>query len=118
MTDEIKFEIKGLDELSKNLDKLTNKLESLKKQEVSFNELFPSAFMMKYTQFKTINEMVEKSPFKVESGEDFKNIPDKEWDDYVKGKTSFQSWNEMMGKAGEEYLGKKVQKTFDKVLKK
>lgn len=118
MTDEIKFEMKGLEELSKNLDNLTKKLEPLKEQEVSFNELFPSTFMMKYTQFKTINEMVEKSPFKVESGADFKNIPDKEWDNYVKEKTSFQSWNEMMSKAGKEYLGEKVQKTFGKVLKK
>ena len=118
MTDEIKFELKGHEELSKNLDKLTKELESFKKQEVSFNELFSPEFMTKYTQFRTINEMVEKSPFKVESEEDFKNIPDEEWDSYVKEKTSFQSWSEMMSKAGEEYLGKKVQKTFSKVFKK
>ena len=118
MTDEIKFELKGLEKLSKNLDKLTKELEPFKKQEISFNERFSLEFMTKYTQFKTINEMVEKSPFKVESEKDVKNIPDKEWDNYVKEKTSFQSWDEMMNKAGEEYLGKKVQQTFGKVLKK
>jgi len=118
MTNKIKFEMNGLEVLSKNLDKLTKKLESLKEQEVSFNELFPSSFMMKYTQFRTINEMVERSPFEIESEEDFRNIPDKEWDNYVKEKTSFQSWNEMINKAGNEYLGEKVQKAFGKVLKK
>ena len=118
MTDEIKFELKGSEELSKNIGKLTKEFESFKKQKVSFNELFSPGFMSRYTQFRTINEMVEKSPFKVESEEDFKNIPDKEWDNYVKEKTSFQSWDEMMSKAGEEYWGKKVQQTFGKVLKK
>ena len=118
MADEIKFELKGLEELSKNLDKITKELESFKDQRVTFNQLFQPAFMAKYTQFRTINEMVEKSPFKVESEEDFKNIPDKEWDNYVKEKTSFQSWDEMMSKAGQEYLGKKVQQAFGKVLKK
>ena len=118
MTDKTKFEMKGLEELSKNLDKITKKLESLKEQEVSFSELFPSSFMMKYTQFRTIKEMVEKSPFKIESEEDFRNIPDKEWDNYVKEKTSFQSWDEMINKAEIEYLGEKVQKVFGKVLKK
>ena len=118
MSDEIKFELKGFEELSKNLEKLTKEIESFKEQEVSFDELFSPEFMAKYTQFRTINEMVAKSPFKVENEEDFKNIPDEEWDSYVKEKTSFQSWNEMMSQAGEEYLGKKVQQTFGKVFKK
>ena len=51
---------------------------------------------------------------KVESEEDFKNIPDKEWDDYVREKTSFQSWNEMLFKAGEDNLGKQVQEAMKK----
>ena len=79
---EIKFELKGFKEFSRKLDKATRELNSLKEQEVSFNKLFSPAFMTKYTQFETINEMVEKSSFTVESEEDFKNIPDEEWDNY------------------------------------
>jgi len=74
--------------------------------------------MTKYTQFKIIDDMVEKSPFKVESEEDFKNIPDKEWDKFVKERTSFQNWDEMLAKAGEEYYGKKVKERLEKALKK
>lgn len=117
MSDEVKFELKGFEKLSGNLDNLTKEIESFKEQEVSFNELFSPGFMAKYTQFRTLNEMVAKSPFKVGSEEDFKNIPDEEWDSYVKEKTTFQSWDEMMSKAGEEYLGKKVQETFAKIFK-
>ena len=98
MTDGIKFELKGFKELSKNLNKLTKEMKSLEKQDISFDELFKPEFMRKYTQFKTINEMVDKSPFKVENEEDFKNIPDEKWDNYVREKTSFQSWDEMMSK--------------------
>lgn len=115
MTDETKFELKGSEELSKKFDKVTKELKSLEEEK---NKLFSPTFMAKYTQFRTFNEMVEKSSFKVESKEDFENIPDEEWDIYVKEKTSFQSWNEMMNKSGEEVLGKKVQQIFSKVFKK
>lgn len=110
------FEIKGLDEVQKNLKRLTNEIEKISgPQNVSFNDLFPHDFMSKHTQFASINEMVTKSPFKVESEEDFKNIPDEAWDVYVRENTSFKSWAEMQSKAAEEYFGKKVQKAIGKL---
>jgi len=118
MKNGIKFELKGFDELSKKLKKASKELESIEEQKITFNELFSTAFMTTYTQFNSIDEMIEKSPFKVESEEDFKNIPDKEWDEYISAKTSFQSWKEMMSKASEEYLGKQVQQSLGKVFKK
>ena len=118
MKNEIKFELKGFDELSKNLKKVTKEVESIEKQKKANDEPFSPAFMTKYTQFNTIDEMVEKSPFKVESEEDLKNIPGKEWDTYVSNKTSFQSWNEMMSKAVLEYQSKQVQQSLKKVFKK
>jgi len=105
----ISFDLKGLENLQRNIEKLSGE------QKVTFDILFPTSFMRKHTQFDSINDMVNKSAFKVESEEDFKNIPDKEWDDYVREKTSFQSWNEMLSKAGEEYLGKQVQEAMKKL---
>ena len=104
----ISFDLKGLENLQRNIEILSAE------QKVTFDKLFPASFMRKHTQFDSINDMVNKSPFKVESEEDFKNIPDKEWDDYVREKTSFQSWNEMLSKAGNEYLGKQVQEAMKK----
>lgn len=110
----ITFELKGLKEFQRNLDRITKKMDSLKEQTPTFEELFPPTFMTKYTQFRTIEDMVEKSSIKGEKKEDFTS---KEWNKFVKEKTSFQSWEEMLAKAGEEYLGKKVNQTFKKVFK-
>jgi hypothetical protein len=110
----ITFELKGLKEFQRNLDKITKELDSLKEQTSTFEELFSPAFMTKYTQFKTIEDMVEKSPIKGEKKEDF--ISEK-WNKFVKEETSFQSWAEMLAKAGEEYFGKKVNQVFKKVCR-
>lgn len=108
----IKLDLKGLKRLQRGVERIP------KEQEVSFEKLFSKSFMARYTKFKSINEMVDKSPFKVESEEDFKNIPDLEWDKYVKENTSFQNWDEMFSKAGEEYLGKQVKSEIDKAAKR
>lgn len=108
----IKFDLKGLNRLQREIKRIT------KEQEVSFEKLFSQSFMARYTKFKSINEMVDESPFKMENEEDFKNIPDLEWDNYVKENTSFQNWNEMFSKAGEECLGKQVKSEIDKAAKR
>lgn len=109
------FEIKGLDELQNKLKNLQFDIEKLSgEQKLSFKDIFPTSFMRRFTQFSSIDEMVKNSPFKVECEEDFKNIPDIDWDKYVKEKTYFQSWDQMLSKAGEEYIGKQVQETMKK----
>jgi len=40
-----------------------------------------------------------------------------EWDKYVKKNTSFQNWDEMFSKAGEEYLSNQVKSEIDKATK-
>lgn len=112
--DKITFELKGLKEFQQNLDKITKEANSLKEQTPTYEELFPPTFMTKYTQFRTIEDMVEKSSIKGEKKEDFSSG---EWNKFVKEKTSFQSWEEMFAKAGEECLGKKVNQIFKKVCK-
>jgi hypothetical protein len=111
----ISFKITGLDEFKKKLNNLNSDIDKLSGEHaISFNELFSVSFMRKHTQFSSIDEMVNKSPFRVESEEDFERIPDAEWDTYVKAKTSFDSWQEMQSKAAQEYFGKKVQAAFKK----
>lgn len=110
------FEIKGLGELQNKLKNLQSEIEKLSgEKKVSFKDVFPTSFMRKFTQFALIDEMINKSPFKVENEEDFKKIPDEAWDAYVREKTSFKSWAEMQSKAAEEYLGKKVQEATNKL---
>lgn len=75
---------------------------------VSFNELFNTTFMRKYTKFSSIDEMLDKSEFKIETNKDFESIDDNKWDEYVREVTTFQSWEEMKSEAGKLWVLKQM----------
>lgn len=102
---EFKFDDGGLKDLEKRVNELDRKQkENGGSVNVPFTELFNDKFMVKYTSFKTLDELFEKSGFKVESQEDFKNIPDAEWDIFIKENTKFSSWEEMYSEAATKYV--------------
>jgi hypothetical protein len=101
--------IDGFDELHRNLDKLQKNIESLSgEHEVSFTELFPPGFMARYTNFTSFDDLLAKCGFKVNTVEDFANIPEVAWDTFIASSTRFASWDEMKQKALEEYLQRKM----------
>lgn len=44
----------------------------------------------------------------MDSDEDFKNIPEKDWDDYIRSVSKFDGWESMLGIASEEWLSRKL----------
>ncbi len=104
----MEFTIEGFDELNRKLEELGKTAEELDgEQSISFEELFPETFMSANTGFETITQMIEDSGYKVESTEDFKQIPDNEWDAFVSNHTHFQDWKEMLNQAASEWaIGK------------
>ena len=54
------------------------------------------AFLRSCSSFASFVEMVSRSPFTVNSAEDFKAIPDAEWDGYVRQTTRFSYWKVML----------------------
>jgi len=93
----------------KGLKELRGKLEDLQgKKKVTFAELFTSDFMHRYTQFQSLDEMFEKSGFSITSEEDFKKIPDAEWDVFISSHTNFKNWQEMQQKAGAEWISRQL----------
>lgn len=96
----IKIDFSGLDNLIDNLNKQVNSLNG----EVGFDKLFTNNFMSKYTRFRTFDELVDKSGYKVSSAEDFEAIPSNEWNCFILNNTIFNSWDDMKTKAGEEYV--------------
>ncbi|MFW6027153.1 MAG: hypothetical protein ACOCRX_12530 [Candidatus Woesearchaeota archaeon] len=103
------FEMEGFDELQKNLKKLQNKAEELDgRNNIPFDELFNNNFMRRYTNYNSIDEMIEESNFKVETEEDFKKISEDDWDEFIKKNTKFDNWQQMINKAGEEWVAKKL----------
>ena len=72
--------------------------------QVPFTELFPDEFMLRNTEFTSIEAMIEASGYTVEAQGDFAAIPDDEWDDFIQACTRFSSWSEMTQAAGREWM--------------
>lgn len=99
------IEMSGFDELQDELDRLARDVEEFEgTQEVPFDELFPPAFMRQYTDAENIDSFIDQSQWDVESQEDFKAIPENEFDQYVAEQTLFGSWEAMMNKGAEQYV--------------
>jgi hypothetical protein len=64
--------------------------------------------MAKHTPFSSFEAMLRASPFEVETAEDFKAIPDDEWDVFIRKTTPFDSWQEMQKEAGVEWLRERL----------
>lgn len=103
------FKIEGLDELSNQLEKLSQNAKELDgEHQVSLSELFDKNFMSKYTNFLTFDELLEAGNFIVNCQEDFESIPEDELDEHIKLVTKFSSWEEMQGDAAEIWIEKEL----------
>lgn len=85
-----------------NLIKKSKELENIK--QLSFEELFNQSFMNKYTNFENIEDFFDKSSFKLEKQEDFENINEFDLDKYTTNNTKFDSWQEMLNVAVQEFF--------------
>lgn len=105
----MQMRVRGLDEMTRKLKSLSRKLESLSgRHRVPLQGLCPPQFMVRYTSFRTIDEMIEASGYKVESREDFAAIPDEEWDRVVAKNTRFSTWKEMLNTAAKDWARSKL----------
>lgn len=92
----------GIKKLERNLNKLDGT------HSVSYDELFNSSFMNRYTQHSTIDEFFDAGGFEFENEEEFEKIPEEEVDTHVQTATKFNTWQEMMNKAGEHWTAKEL----------
>jgi hypothetical protein len=103
------FEMKGLDELAKNLDDLAERAKRLDgSHSIPIPELLTPSFLADCSQFESPDEMFRASGFKFESVDDFKAIPDSEWDAFIKKHTSFEGWQEMLDAAAATWTKKQL----------
>ena len=106
----IKANWKGLDTLQRDLRRLADRARALDgTHNVPIGELLSPSFVRAHVRgCWTLEEWFEKSGFKIESVDDFKAIPDAEWDAYVQSSTSFSSWQAMLQAAGAEMVKTKL----------
>ncbi len=105
----IKVKLQGFDKIQRKLNQLAENARQLHgPHEVSFRDLFSPTFMQANTQYGSFSELLEASPFPVETKEDFAKIPDEEWDAYIRQSTRFSSWKEMQSAAAKEYARERL----------
>lgn len=99
----------SLDDISRKLRDLQRQAEELDgEHSVPMNELFHDEFMLRNTDYPSIDEMFAASGFKIETSEDFAAVPDDEWDAFVKNRTRFASWDDMKKAAVQQWAARRL----------
>lgn len=92
----------NLDKVLKEIEKRANDVSG----QVSFDKLFTPSFMNRYTDFSSLDELFKAGNYEVNNEEDFKAIPDDEFDLLISKTTKFENWKEMQETAAVEYVKK------------
>lgn len=89
--------------------RLLNNVEKIGgENQVPLDELFSPGFMHANSSVQSFEELIQVGGFKCETAEDFKNIPDDEWDGAIKKYTQFESWEAMQKAAGADWVKKQL----------
>jgi hypothetical protein len=94
----VKMNLDGLHKLQRRAKELDGT------HQVPISQLLSPTFMRKHTPFSDFDAMLAASPFPVNSAEEFRAIPDAEWDAFVRHNTRFSSWQAMLSVAGAEWM--------------
>lgn len=97
------------DDLLRKLRNLQRNAEALDgEHSLPFTELFPDEFMLRNTDFPSIDAFLTASGFSIASTEDTALPPDERWDPFVTQHTRFGSWGEMKDAAAQEWGRKRL----------
>jgi hypothetical protein len=99
-------QIEGFEALAEQMDDLSASLDV--DQDIPMEELFTDGFMATNTEFDSISDFFEESPWTIESEEDFQSIDEDEFDRYVDKHTGFSSWEAMLSAAAREWLTRQM----------
>jgi len=64
--------------------------------------LMNSEFIRECSDFSSLQELIDLSPFKTDTTEDFFAIPDRDWDVFINENTHYENWLEMQKAAAVE----------------
>lgn len=102
--------IHGTDELSKDLNKMLEKVKKVSKpRKVDLAELFNEKFMKSYSEFNSFVEFTDASKFDWSTQEKAELIPVNELDEFVKSTSKFTSWDQMFQAAVSGYYAERFE---------
>ena len=79
------------------------------KPHIPLAELFPVAFLTKYTEFGSLEEMGDASGHPLASHADVDTIPPGEWNTFVARHTQFSTWEQMLQIAAVEWAARQLE---------
>ena len=65
---------------------------------------FPQQFMQKWTDFNSMEELINASGFTASEIETFQKTPNPKWEAFIQERTRFTGWNAFINKASLERL--------------
>jgi hypothetical protein len=102
----LRMEFKGVKRKLEDLSRRAKELDG--SHEIILSELMPPEFVSGCSKFSSLQELFTASGFKIDSIEDFKAIPDDEWDAFIQGATPYENWEEMNTSAIRVWTRKKL----------
>lgn len=97
----VKIDTTGFDELERK----AKEAERRGAAGIQLKDLFSSNFMTKYSDFRSIDEMVQASGVIVKSIEDFNEISEQ----FISSHTRFSSWKEMLDTASAQWFARSLE---------
>ena len=103
------MEISGLNEAIDDFNQLsTNTQELIGKHSVPLDELFSDFFMQSHTSFSDFYSFLKSGGFSVTSSDDLDTISDEDLNKFIADNTPYNSLDEMIEEAAEEYAYKQL----------
>ncbi|WP_338411444.1 hypothetical protein [Pseudoalteromonas nigrifaciens] len=100
----VKVDRRGLDKFIENAEKLHGS------NSFTLGDAMTDEFISNNSNYSSLDELVDASGFIVNTPEDFKAIPDDEWDSYIGKNTEFDTWENMQRTAFKYYVKGEVKK--------
>ena len=95
-------------DVSAVVDELHDRASALSEDADALAAVFPPSFMECHTDAATFEAFLADSEWAVSSRADFAAVPRGEFDAYVADRTTFDDFEEMLGRAGEEWIARQL----------
>ncbi|MFQ5828178.1 MAG: hypothetical protein ACE5JD_03355 [Candidatus Methylomirabilia bacterium] len=100
------IDIQDGEELKRRLDRIAAKARRLHGEPpVPLREVLTDSFVRSHTKYQSWEEMLDQSPFRTQSSQNFTNS---RWDAFIRANTKFSSWKEMLKEAAKEMFKREL----------
>lgn len=106
----VRIDDRGVRELTRKTRDLERRASELSgTRSIPLTDLLCSEFLLKYTDFGSVEELFRAGGHEVESQEDFERISDEERDQLARNHTQFSTWDDLIGTAAREWTERELE---------